>query len=81
MFNDCKYLVKLIYSKTYNKEYLTYIFSKLRLISIFDQKAWTIAHGFDRFWLIVTPFKLFSIIFAGSKNMHFWPFLIKKHGL
>jgi hypothetical protein len=23
---------------------------------IFGQKAWTIAHGFDEFWFIFTPF-------------------------
>jgi hypothetical protein len=28
------------------------------------------AHGFDRFWVIFTAFKLFSIIFADAKNMH-----------
>jgi hypothetical protein len=26
-------------------------------LAIFDQKAWTIAHGFDRFWLIFGPLK------------------------
>jgi hypothetical protein len=28
-------------------------------------------NSFDRFWVILTPFKLFSIIFADAKNMHF----------
>jgi hypothetical protein len=49
--------------------------------AIFDQKAWTIAHGFDGFWVIFIPFKLFSINFKGAKNMDFWSFLTKKHGL
>jgi hypothetical protein len=28
----------------------------------FDQKAWTIAHGFDGFWAIFTPFELFLVM-------------------
>jgi hypothetical protein len=28
----------------------------------------SIAHAFDRFWVIFTPFKLFSIIYAEAKN-------------
>jgi hypothetical protein len=38
-------------------------------------------HGFDRLWVILTPFEVFSIIFANAKNMQFGPFLAKKHGL
>jgi hypothetical protein len=50
-------------------------------LAILGQKAWTIAPAFDRFWLIFTPFQLFSIIFKGAKNMQFGSFLAKKHGL
>jgi hypothetical protein len=78
----------------------------------------TKAHGFGKFWVILTPlnkfrlffvlqekkrifghfrpksmdnsqwllsflghFHTFSVIFAYAKNMHFWQFLTKKHGL
>jgi hypothetical protein len=34
-----------------------------------------LAHAFGRFWVIFAPFKLFSIIFACAKNMHFGTFL------
>jgi hypothetical protein len=27
---------------------------------------------FHRFWVIFTPFKLFSIKLKGAKNMYFW---------
>jgi hypothetical protein len=28
----------------------------------FSQKAWTFAHGFDRFWFNFTPFETFFIL-------------------
>jgi hypothetical protein len=34
---------------------------KTSIFGHFDQKAGTIAHGFDQFRVIFTPFKLFSI--------------------
>jgi hypothetical protein len=43
-------------------------------LAIFGQKAWTIAHGFDGFWVIFTPFQLFSINLEGAKIMHFGHF-------
>jgi hypothetical protein len=46
-------------------------------LTIFGQKAWTIAHGFDRFWVIFTPFKLFLILFVEEKNMQKTPTLGK----
>ena len=42
---------------------------------IFEQKAWTIAHGFDRFWVIFTPFGKILWFFKNSQN---WPFLEQK---
>jgi hypothetical protein len=39
--------------------------------------AWTIAHPFDPFWAIFTPFKLF----LSRKKFHFWSFLAFLHGL
>ena len=32
------------------------LFIKLSKWVIFEQKAWAIAHGFDEFWVIFTPF-------------------------
>jgi hypothetical protein len=50
---------------------------KHAFLAVFDQNAWTIAHGFDRVWVIFTPFKLISIIFADGKTCIFGRFLPK----
>jgi hypothetical protein len=47
---------------------------KHAFLAILDQKAWTIAHGFDRFWVIYTPFQLISIIFFDRFWVIFTPF-------
>jgi hypothetical protein len=36
---------------------------------IFGQKAWTIAHGFDRFPLIFTAFKIFFLVQNTRKRL------------
>ena len=49
-----------------NMNYL-WSFQKQSFLAIFEQKAWAIAHGFDRFWVIFTPF-LFN--FQKQKKKH-----------
>ena len=45
-------------------------------LAIFEQKAWAIAHGFDRFWGIFTPFGKIRWYFWGLRKSvkigHFW---------
>ena len=40
-------------------------------LAIFEQKAWAIAHGFDGFWVIFTPFGKIWIIYQAFKNVSF----------
>ena len=57
-------------------------FRKLSILAIFEQKAWAIAHGFDRFWGIFTPFgKIRNDFWGCRKSCQNWAFLSKKHGL
>ena len=42
-------------------------FVKPSNLAIFEQKAWAIAHGFNRFWVIFAPFFKFMIFVTPSK--------------
>ena len=42
-------------------------FVKPSNLAIFEQKAWAIAHGFNRFWVIFTPFLKFMIFVTPSE--------------
>ena len=46
----------------------------------FEQKAYAIAHGFDRFWVIFTPFEKIWIISHPFKNCHFGHFWARSMG-
>jgi hypothetical protein len=48
---------------------------------IFDQKAWTIAMVLIVFGSFLHLLNKFQLFFVMQKNMNFWPFLTKKHGL
>jgi hypothetical protein len=60
---------------------LFFLHEKNAFWGVFGQKAWNIAHGLDQSWVIFTPFILFSVNLKAAKDMHFLPFLAKKHGL
>jgi hypothetical protein len=40
---------------------------------VFGQKTWTLAHAFDRFLPIFTPFKLFLLLQKTCILGRFWP--------
>ena len=48
-------------------------FKNRSFLAIFEQKAWAIAHGFDRFWVFFTPFGNYEIFLSKMSKMgHFW---------
>jgi hypothetical protein len=42
-------------------------------LGVFGQKAWTIAHGFDQFWVIFTLFEFSSFYKKTCIFGRFWP--------
>ena len=50
-------------------DHISQAFENLSNLGIFEQKAWAIAHGFDRFWVNFKPFGNISSISQAFENL------------